>query len=140
MAKLSINNQSIYSSPNTRNWNYFWATLVFAFFFFFPLSPWISRFFLCFSSVCLFFCLFLLPILTSALLSISPVVPLSMISSSSSFYRFIFIFSVILSIRFVSSASLCPQDSVVFLNNLQSQCPPGISPNPPFEVRFLIGY
>lgn len=34
MAKLSINNQSIYSSPNTRNWNYFWATLVCAFFFF----------------------------------------------------------------------------------------------------------
>ncbi|KAL9431442.1 hypothetical protein AB3S75_026598 [Citrus x aurantiifolia] len=57
-----------------------------------------------------------------------------MISSSSSFYRFIFIFSVILSIRLVSSASLCPQDSVLFLNNLQSQCPPGISPNPPFEV------
>ncbi|KAK3198097.1 hypothetical protein Dsin_021512 [Dipteronia sinensis] len=52
----------------------------------------------------------------------------------SRFYRFVFYISFVFSIRCVSSASLCPHESDVFLNRLQSRCALGISPNPPIQV------
>ncbi|KAB5529558.1 hypothetical protein DKX38_019639 [Salix brachista] len=35
-----------------------------------------------------------------------------------------------------SALSICPNDSALFLYDIQSQCPVSISPNPPLQVRF----
>ncbi|XP_044483422.1 5'-adenylylsulfate reductase-like 7 [Mangifera indica] len=62
-------------------------------------------------------------------------VPFSMVSSCSGFIRFVLSVSVLVfTIRCVSSAPLCPLQSDVFRNSLQSQCSVGISPNPPIQV------
>jgi hypothetical protein len=49
----------------------------------------------------------------------------------------------LLSIGGVSSASalsICPDESALFLYDIQSQCPVSISPNPPLQVRFSLFY
>ncbi|KAJ0013291.1 hypothetical protein Pint_20146 [Pistacia integerrima] len=67
--------------------------------------------------------------------------PFSMVSSCSGFFRFVLFVSVVFTIGCASSAPLCPLQSDMFRNSLQSQCSVGISPNPPIQVygEFLDG-
>jgi hypothetical protein len=39
-----------------------------------------------------------------------------------------------------SALSICPDESALFLYDIQSQCPVSIYPNPPLQVRFSLFY